>query len=79
MIASIFQQSDILTLLASLISTIISHSQLSYKLQVIKKDDLYKHLIILDVAQTNTDKWTPQELASVGELLLDISIQLTKK
>ncbi|CAI6367680.1 unnamed protein product [Macrosiphum euphorbiae] len=32
----------------------------------------------INVAQTNTDKWTAQELASVGELLLDISIQLTK-
>uniref|UniRef100_A0A2S2QTP1 Uncharacterized protein n=1 Tax=Sipha flava TaxID=143950 RepID=A0A2S2QTP1_9HEMI len=33
----------------------------------------------INVAQTNKDKWTAQELASVGELLLDISIQLTKK
>lgn len=32
-----------------------------------------------DVAQPNKDAWTPQELASVGELLLDISIQLTKR
>lgn len=32
-----------------------------------------------DVAQTAKDKWTPEELASVGELLLDISIQLTKR
>lgn len=36
-------------------------------------------LIILDVAQTNKDIWSAQELASVGELLLDISIQLAKK
>jgi len=75
---SIFEQFDILTLLVSLILAIINHNQLCCKL-VIGKDDLYKHLIISDVAQANSDKWTPQELASVGELLLDISIQLTKK
>lgn len=32
-----------------------------------------------DIAQTNKDIWSAEELASVGELLLDISIQLAKK
>jgi hypothetical protein len=36
-------------------------------------------LKLLGVAQTNKNNWNAQELASVGELLLDISTQLTKK
>lgn len=36
-------------------------------------------LTILGVAQTNKNILNAQEMASVGELLLDISIQLTKK